>query len=128
MRPGEPQLRPSLKFRRSEAFAGTTATVTVTAHAGVARGCGTAHDAALITESAPATVTGESMAHAAIVIFSEPTEDGVFFAQVQRNDGKVLACGYGDSHIDALLDLIPALLPPDHPEHETLAEQPDDLI
>jgi len=44
--------------------------------------------------------------------------DELTYVEVRRR-GEVIANGLGDDLVDALLDLLPHMLPPDHPEYPT---------
>ena len=108
------------------AAAQTHASVTATAQTVHAVGIPSAEqfgNPTVTVEDAPVlSITGHPAAHVAIVILSPPSEEGGnFLAEVRGPDGELRRLGVGDDVADALLDLVFALLPPDHP----LSDGPD---
>lgn len=84
-----------------------------------------AHGAARSSGSAAAEVVrptrtglGFLVRHRCIVQIAPVDDQGLIHAEVVR-DGKVIADGVGDSTVDALLNLIEYMLPPDDPEYPT---------
>ena len=73
------------------------------------------------------TVTGEPADHVAELIFSKRNDAGTLTIEV-RDDGTLTSFYLGDDAVDGLLSLLSTMLPPGHPERETLSDQPDDLL
>lgn len=61
---------------------------------------------------------GAAVAHRATFSVSEPDSDGFFTVTVTNGKGDVVTSGYGDDVADALLGMVLALLPPDHPDFD----------
>lgn len=61
---------------------------------------------------------GPATAHRATFNVSQPDLEGFFTVTVTNGEGKVITSGYGDDVADALLEMVLALLPPDHPDFD----------
>ena len=71
--------------------------------------------------------TGVAVSHRVEVRFAPVDNDPDlrFYVEALCN-GEVVAVGYGSDEVDALLDLIPALIPATHPEYEPGTRHPED--
>jgi hypothetical protein len=63
------------------------------------------------------TFVGQSAGHSCRVLFTKPDMAGFFTARVVSQSGDTLAEGYGNDTIDALLQLIAFMLPPEDPKY-----------
>jgi hypothetical protein len=80
---------------------------------------GTATDTLTVDKRDSAHVLpGQRIGHSGHFYISEPDEAGCSTVTVSNAHGEVVASGYGSDMVSALLEMITAMLPPDHPEYD----------